>query len=71
MLRWLRSVGRGRPTGGVLAANYLYLWKVVGWLGTLLPLILLATNPIALSIEHSSCGWTAEFGQRLLLLAGP
>ena len=57
MLRWLRSVGRGRPTGGVLAANYLYLRKVVGWLGTLLPLILLAANPIALSIEHSSCGW--------------
>jgi hypothetical protein len=41
----------------VLAANYLYLRKVVGWLGTLLPLILLAANPIALSIEHSSCGW--------------
>lgn len=57
MFRWLRSVGRGRPTGGVLAANYLYLRKVVGWLGTLLPLILLAANPIALSIEHSSCGW--------------
>jgi hypothetical protein len=57
MLRWLRSVGSGRPTGGVLAANYLYLRKVVGWLGTLLPLILLVANPIALSIEHSSCGW--------------
>ena len=57
MLRWLRSVGHGRPTGGVLAANYLYLRKVVGWLGTLLPLILLVANPIALSIEHSSCGW--------------
>jgi hypothetical protein len=57
MLRWLRSVGRGRPAGGVLAADYLYLRKVVGWLGTLLPLILLAANPIALSIEHSSCGW--------------
>lgn len=57
MLRWLRSVGRGRPTGGVLAADYLYLRRVVGWLGTLLPLILLAANPIALSIEHSSCGW--------------
>ena len=57
MLRWLRSVGRGRPTGSVLAANYLYLRKVIGWLGTLLPLILLAANPIALSIEHSSCGW--------------
>ncbi|HLK72819.1 MAG TPA: hypothetical protein VKU77_04130 [Streptosporangiaceae bacterium] len=41
----------------MLAANYLYLRKVVGWLGTLLPLILLAANPIALSIEHSSCGW--------------
>jgi hypothetical protein len=41
----------------VLAANYLYLRKVVGWLGTLLPLILLVANPIALSIEHSSCGW--------------
>lgn len=60
MLRWLRSVGHGRPAGsggGVLATNYLYLRQVVGWLGTLLPLILLAANPIALSIEHSSCGW--------------
>jgi hypothetical protein len=60
MLRWLRSVGHGRPAGsgdGVLASNYLYLRQVVGWLGTLLPLILLAANPIALSIEHSSCGW--------------
>jgi Protein of unknown function (DUF998) len=57
MLRWLRSVGSGRPTGGVLAANYRYLRKVVGWLGTLLPLILLVANPIALSIEHSPCGW--------------
>lgn len=56
MLRWLRSVGR-RPNTGVFAANYLYLRRVVGWLGTLLPLILLAANPIALSIEHSSCGW--------------
>jgi hypothetical protein len=53
MVRWLRSVGRG----SVLATNYLYLRKVVGWLGTLLPLILLAANPIALRIEHSSCGW--------------
>jgi hypothetical protein len=41
----------------VLATNYLYLRQVVGWLGTLLPLILLTANPIALSIEHSSCGW--------------
>jgi Protein of unknown function (DUF998) len=57
MLRWLRSVGRGRPAGSVLATNYLYLRQAVGWLGTLLPLILLAANPIALSVEHSSCGW--------------
>jgi hypothetical protein len=60
MLRWLRSVGHGRPTrsgDSVLVTNYLYLRKAVGWVGTLLPVILLVANPIALRIEHSSCGW--------------
>jgi hypothetical protein len=60
MYRWLRSVGHGRPTrssDSVLVVNYLTLRKAVGWLGTLLPVILLAANPIALRIEHSSCGW--------------
>jgi hypothetical protein len=60
MFQWLRSVGHGRPAASgesVLVANYLYLRKAVGWLGTLLPVILLAANPIALKIVHSSCGW--------------
>ena len=58
--QWLRSVGHGRPTRSgesVLAVNYLFLRKAVGWVGTLLPVILLIANPIALSIENSSCGW--------------
>jgi hypothetical protein len=41
----------------VLAANYLALRQAVGWLGTLLPVILLIANPIALRLEHSSCEW--------------
>lgn len=60
MFQWLRWVGHGRPAASgesVLVANYLYLRKAVGWLGTLLPVILLAANPIALRIVHSSCGW--------------
>src|SRR5580658_3654691 len=60
MYQWLRSVGHGRPTrssDSVLVVNYLNLRRAVGWLGTLLPVILLAANPIALKIVHSSCGW--------------
>jgi hypothetical protein len=60
MYQWLRSVGHGRPTrsgDSVLVVNYLNLRKAVGWLGTLLPVILLVANPIALRIVHSSCGW--------------
>jgi hypothetical protein len=60
MYQWLRSVGHGRPTtsgDSVLVTNYLYLRKAVGWLGTLLPVVLLIANPIALRIVHSSCGW--------------
>jgi hypothetical protein len=58
--RWLLTVGHGAPTRSgqsVLVTNYLYLRKAVGWLGTLLPVILLAADPVALSIEHSSCAW--------------
>ncbi len=57
--QWLRSVGSGGPTrsdGDVFFTNYLFLRKTVGWVGTLLPVILLAANPIALSIENSGCG---------------
>ena len=54
MYQWLRNVGRG---DGVLVTDYLYLRKVIGWLGTLLPVILLVANPIALRLEHSSCAW--------------
>jgi hypothetical protein len=60
MYRWLRLVGHGAPTRSgqsVLVTNYLYLRKTVGWLGTLLPVILLVANPVALRLEHSSCGW--------------
>jgi len=58
--QWLRSVGSGRPARSdedVLVINYTHLRKAVGWLGTLLPVILLVANPIALSVENSSCGW--------------
>lgn len=60
MYQWLRSVGQGRPTRSgesVLVVNYLVLHKAVGWLGTSLPIVLLVANPIALRLEHSSCGW--------------
>jgi hypothetical protein len=63
MSEWLRSVGSGRPARsdeGVLVINYIHLRKAVGWLGTLLPVILLIANPIALSIENSSCGWLPD-----------
>ena len=45
------------PGQGALAADYVYLRKAVGWLGTLLPVLLLVANPIALRIVHSSCAW--------------
>jgi hypothetical protein len=57
--QWLRSVGSGRPARSdenVLVINYMHLRKAVGWVGTLLPVILLVANPIALSIENSACG---------------
>lgn len=60
MYQWLRSLGHGRPTRSdesVLVTNYVFLRKAVGWVGTSLPIVLLVANPIALSIEHSSCGW--------------
>jgi hypothetical protein len=63
MLQWLRSVGHGRPTrsgDSILVVNYLNLRRAVGWLGALLPVILLAANPIALRLEHSSCGWLPD-----------
>lgn len=56
--QWLRSVGGGRPARSdqsVLVINYMHLRKAVGWVGTLLPVILLVANPIALSIENSPC----------------
>ena len=56
---WLRSVGSGgrpRSNEDVFFANYMFLRKTVGWVGTLLPVILLVANPIALSIENSPCG---------------
>jgi hypothetical protein len=59
MYEWLRSVGSGRPTRSsesVLVVNYMYLRKTVGWIGTLLPVILLVFTPIALAIENSPCG---------------
>jgi hypothetical protein len=57
--KWLRSVGGDGPPRSdqdVFFTNYMFLRKAVGWVGTLLPLILLIANPIALSIENSSCG---------------
>jgi len=56
---WLRSVGSGGPPRSnedVFFTNYMFLRKTVGWVGTLLPVILLVANPIALSIENSGCG---------------
>jgi len=58
--QWLCSVGSGRPARSdedVLVINYTHLRKAIGWVGTLLPVILLVANPIALSVENSSCGW--------------
>jgi hypothetical protein len=58
--QWLLSAGSGRPARSdqdVLVINYMHLRKAIGWLGTLLPVILLVANPIALSAENSSCGW--------------
>jgi Protein of unknown function (DUF998) len=63
MYERLRSVGNGPPTRpgqSVLVANYLALRQAVGWLGTLLPVILLVANPVALHFEHSSCGWLPD-----------
>jgi hypothetical protein len=60
LYQWLRSVGSGRPTRSdrsALFANYMFLRKAIGWVGTLLPVILLIANPIALRIENSPCGW--------------
>jgi hypothetical protein len=56
---WLSSVGSGGPPRSekdVYFANYMFLRKAVGWVGMLLPVILLVANPIALSIENSGCG---------------
>lgn len=38
-------------------ANYVVLRQAAGWLGTLLPGILLIADPIALRSEHSSRTW--------------
>ena len=59
MYEWLRTVGSGRPARSdesVLIINYMHLRKTIGWVGTLLPVILLVANPIALAIENSPCG---------------
>jgi len=56
---WLRRWGSGGPPRSdvdVYFTNYMFLRKTVGWVGTLLPVILLAANPIALSLENSGCG---------------
>ncbi len=56
---WLRTWGNGGPPGSdvdVYFTNYMFLRKAVGWVGTLLPVILLVANPIAVSIENSGCG---------------
>jgi hypothetical protein len=57
--QWLRSAGSGRPARSdekIFVINYMHMRKAVGWVGTLLPVILLVANPIALSIENSGCG---------------
>ena len=59
MYQWLRSVGSGRPTRSdedVLVTNYMFLRKAVGLLGTFLPLILLAANPIFVTVVNNGCG---------------
>jgi len=56
--QWLRSVGGGRlarSDESVLVINYMHLRKTVGWVGTLLPVILLVATPMALAIENSPC----------------
>jgi len=55
---WLRtwaSAGPQKSDQDVFFANYMALRQAVGWVGTLLPIILLVVNPIALSIENSGC----------------
>ncbi len=59
MYQWLRSVGSGRPTRSdedVLVTNYMFLRKAVGLLGTFLPFILLAVNPIFVTVVNNGCG---------------
>jgi len=56
---WLLTVGSSKPPKpdkDVYFINYMFLRKTVGWVGTLLPFVLLAVNPIAVSIENSGCG---------------
>jgi hypothetical protein len=56
---WLRRWGSSGPPRSdvdVYFTNYMFLRKAVGLVGTLLPVILLVVNPIALSIENSGCG---------------
>lgn len=56
---WLRGWGSSEPPKpdlDVYFTNYMFLRKAVGLVGTLLPVILLVVNPIALSIENSGCG---------------
>jgi hypothetical protein len=56
---WLREWGSdGSPKSDkdVYFLNYMFLRKAIGWLGTLLPFILLVGNPIAVSIVNSGCG---------------
>ena len=56
---WLRGWGSSEPPKpdlDVYLTNYMFLRKAVGLVGTLLPVILLVVNPIALSIENSGCG---------------
>jgi hypothetical protein len=57
--KWLLtagSSGRSRSDKDVYFTNYMFLRKAVGLVGTLLPVILLIVNPIAVSIENSGCG---------------
>jgi hypothetical protein len=59
MYQWLRSAGSGRPTRSdedVLVTNYMFLRKAVGLLGTFLPFILLAFNPIFVTVVNNGCG---------------
>jgi len=57
--KWLLCVGskgRSRSDTDVFFVNYMSLRKAVGLLGSLLPFILLAVNPIAVKIVNSGCG---------------